>query len=126
MKISTVRRIVKEDLVRAGEVPAWIDSLLNPVNQFIDTVSQALRGNLSLGDNLRGKLVTIKLDHGVEKAISPSPLNSRVLGLLPLAFDEKILTQWSWRIKSDGQIGVTFYFSDSSTGNDCTFYLIAE
>ena len=78
MKLSTIRRILKEDLQKAGDIPDWVDQLLTPLNQFIDVITIGLRNGVTLSENMSGKLVTIKLDHGVESQVSPDPLKTRL------------------------------------------------
>ena len=125
MKLSTIRRILKEDLQKAGDIPDWVDQLLTPLNQFIDVITIGLRNGVTLSENISGKLVTIRLDHGVEAQVSPDPLKTRVIGMIPLSTDVQVLDKHGFQYKSNGNIGVTFYFSDTGAKQvPCRLYFI--
>lgn len=53
-KISTIKRLLKEDFPQQS----WIDKLLQPLNQFMETFVTALNKNLTM-DNIKGSLPTI-------------------------------------------------------------------
>jgi hypothetical protein len=126
MILGTITRILKEDLAKGGaEVPAWVDSLIGPLNQFITGATQALRNNLTFRDNFDCKELTVKVTHGVEILVNPQS-NRKVRGMLPLDASGEIIDKHGFSRKSDGQIGVTFYFDggSSSTKVNVTFVLL--
>lgn len=51
MRLSTQKRILREDL---KEAPGWIDGLIDPLNNFMESVYNALNSNLSIGENIMG------------------------------------------------------------------------
>lgn len=53
------KRITKEDLKGS---PDWVTQLLTPINSFFESVYSALDKNLTLGDNLSGNIVSIKVN----------------------------------------------------------------
>lgn len=127
MKTPTIRRILKDDLVRASSdpIPGWVDQMLEPLNQFIDSVVTGLRNQLTFGDNFASKIISVKLTHAVETQVNPSPLKSKVIGIIPLSFDVQFLDSYNWNLKSSGLIGVTFKFVNTSATNvPCSFLLI--
>jgi hypothetical protein len=123
MKLSVVRRILREDL--PGQLPQWIEPFLTTLNQFIDEVTLALRGNLTFEDNFSAKLIQIRLTHAVETEINPLTPKKRVRGILPVDTGGQTLTGWSVRRKENGNIGVTVLFS-TTTSADVQLYILFE
>lgn len=122
MILGVIRRILKEDLSRSGEVPSWLDALLEPLNQFIDQVGVALQKNLTFRDNFACKVTTQTFTHAVEATINPQS-KQKVTGVIPLSGGEELIDAFGWRILSDGQIGVTVRFVDTSASADCSVIL---
>lgn len=64
MKLPQIQRILREDL---REAPSWIDKLLNPLNQFLDTMYGGLNKNITLTENIdcqeRVFTFTTKIDY---------------------------------------------------------------
>lgn len=119
MKLGVVKRIDKADLAKGGgEIPKWIDALLDPLNQFIEKVGLALQNRLSLVDNFLGKEFSAEFTDSEELEINPYPdssRTSRVRGVIPLTTGEVYVTAWKWTQKSNGNIGVTFQFSGATS-----------
>jgi len=125
MKLSNVRRILKEDIEKAGGAPPWIDQLLGPLNDFIDNVTNAFRNGVTLSDNLGGKIITVNLSHGVAQDVSPAGLKVKPIGLMPLNTGEELLDSYGFTLLSNGQVRVTYNFVDTAAVNvPCQFYLI--
>ena len=114
MKIPVTRRISKEDL-RGGELPGWIDGLLTPLNQFITTIATALQNRLTFEENFQAKVLEFSFQHDTELAINPQAGRLRVTGILPSYAGGAIVTGFGWTQKSNGNVGITFQFSDSGT-----------
>lgn len=123
MKLSVVRRILREDLANSGELPKWIDALLVPLNQFIDNVALALRTNLTLSDNIAGKFVQTAFVHNTELQINPLS-QRKVIGIIPLDTSGNAITSFGWSRKTNGNVGITFNFSGAPSGNiTCSVFL---
>lgn len=116
MKIGVVKRISKEDL-KSKDLPAWIDQLLYPMNDFITKVVVALQGKLTFQDNFSASVLDKKFESGTELEINPQSGNIRVSGVLPLYAGGKTVTGFQWDYKSNGNIGVTFTFSGGGSAN---------
>ena len=71
MKLSQIKTVSKDSLSKAGELPKWIDALLQPLNQFIENVGQALQGQLTFKDNFLCKVTSERLAHGAETEVNP-------------------------------------------------------
>lgn len=114
MKLGVVKTISKEELARAGELPKWIDALLDPLNQFIEKAGSALQGRLTFRDNSKGKESTQKLVHNVEKEINPFPpgtKSGRIIGVFPIDTNGEMWTGFSWSRKASGNISVKILFN---------------
>jgi hypothetical protein len=123
MKLPVIRRILREDLAKSGELPGWIDQLLVPLNQFIDQITLAIRNNLTLQDNVAGKYISTLFAHNVELQINPLS-QRKVIGIIPLDSSGHPIDRFNWGRKANGNIGITFYFSDAPAGNvTCTVFL---
>lgn len=84
MKIPVIRKVLKDDLARAGgEIPAWLDGFLYTLNQFIETVGSALQGRLTFADNVASKAVTLTFTHGVSQDVAVDQ-SQKVTGVLPV------------------------------------------
>ena len=129
MKLGTIKRISRDDLVKSGgEIPKWVDAFLDPLNQFIEKVGLALSNGLTLEDNFLTKKVKISFTHGVEQRINPFPVGSRnlsVVGVVPVSYGNESLDKFKWIHNSDGTISVTFQFDGgtSSTSAICTLFI---
>lgn len=123
MIIPVLRRIMKEDLSRLGEVPKWVDALLDPINQFLDSITLALRNNLTLPENFAGKLIQTKFKHDVTLNVNPGT-NGKILGLIPLGAGSQAITSFKWVRNDNGTVGVTFGFAAGGTTEDtCTVFI---
>ena len=60
-KLPPIKRLTKEDM---KEAPSWIDRLLSPLNQFLDSVYRALNGQITFGDNITAQRFTTELTAG--------------------------------------------------------------
>lgn len=57
--LPTIKQVTREDL---REAPDWIERLLNPLNQFMASVYQALNGALTFGTNIRGSVRELRFN----------------------------------------------------------------
>ena len=124
MKLPIIKSIRREDIATSGEVPAWIDKLLGPLNQFIEQVGVAVTGRLSVGDNLAQKYITQTFTDNVELDVNPND-RRRVVGMIPVYSAEKIITGYNFIYKNNGNIGVTIKF-DTAGSSDCKILLLFE
>jgi hypothetical protein len=112
MKLPVIRRLLKEDLQAGGEeIPAWVDSLLSPLNQFIDFVVLGLRNNVTFKDNFLGSQLTAKFTNKKELKVNPGT-NQKVSGVIVLNVSGYVLKGFGWRPKSDGTLGVYLDVTD--------------
>lgn len=130
MKLGTIKRISRDDLSKSGdELPKWIDTLLEPLNQFIEKTGLALQGNLTLDDNFLCKRVSLKFTHNVAQSINPLPVgakNLRVTGVIPVSAGSEGIDSFKWIQTSDGTIDVTFKFvgGTSATVATCALFIL--
>ncbi len=123
MKLWTIRRILREDLQKTGDLPGWVDNLLQPLNTFIDNVVLSLRNNLTFLDNFSGRQVTLNFKSGVELSLNPGTLG-KVVGVLILSSSGALVENWGWSRKTDAQVGVTITFAGGVTDADCTIFIL--
>lgn len=124
MNLSVIRRILREDLNKAGTLPSWIDALLSPLNEFIDKVTTALRQNLTLQENIAGKFFQATFTDGVALKIASGTTTLKVVGVWPLAFGTQTMTSFAWSRQVDGNISVKFGFASVGASDACTIFLI--
>ena len=120
MKLGVIKKILREDLARAGEIPAWVDPLLLTLNQFIDSVVTALQGRLSFSDNFSCKIVSQTFTSGALLSLNPQS-RLKVLGALPVFFGGKTLTKFKIALNTNGNADVTLTFDE---GGSAPCYLI--
>ena len=121
MRITSLRRINKEDISKAGEVPGWLDSLISPLNDFLDQVTSALRNRLTFEDNFQSVQKTIKVFNGVEMEVSTGSKLS-VSGVIVLDGGEQIISGFGFRRLTNGNIGVTVNFATAPSA-EVTFLI---
>jgi hypothetical protein len=127
MKLGILKRIPKENLQQAGDLPKWIDVLLDPLNSFIESIGNALQGRLTFEDNFLCKVDTQTYTAGVELLINPyreNQSNLRVKGVIPLYANGSIIDTFGWVRKQKGNIGVTFSFAGGVTAASCTILIL--
>ena len=124
MKLPVIARLRREDLATAGDVPAWVDKLIDPLNQFIEQMGVAIQGRLAVGDNLAMKYITNTFTDNTELQINPND-KRRVVGILPVYASSKIITGYNFSYKNNGTIGITIKF-DAAGSADCKIILIFE
>jgi hypothetical protein len=106
MILGTIRRILREDLARSGELPKWIEPFLSPLNEFIEKVVLALTGRLTFKDNFRCKVYTGKFASGTPKEVSV-PVGARVFGILAVEVLDQVITGYGFDRKANGNLSVT-------------------
>lgn len=126
MKLGIVKRILKDDLAKTGDIPAWIDTFLQPLNDFIEKVGLALQNRLTFADNFLCKPITQTFTSGAEYQLNPAlksgPNVFKVIGVILMDSGGGTVDKFRWNRKSSGSIGVTITFSDV-TSAVCTVYV---
>jgi hypothetical protein len=117
MKLGVVKRVDKADLAKSAKddkLPAWVDALLNPINEFIEKVGQSLQNQLTFRDNFLGKVVELNFTHDIEQELNPYPGTRgslRVSAVYPATTGSLFITGFKWKPLQNGNIGVTFQFT---------------
>jgi hypothetical protein len=112
-------RILKDDLARAGEVPAWIDTLLGVLNNFIDSLGSGLQRGLSFSDNFYGTEITLTMTHGIAYKYS-LPSGKSCKGIAVVDASNQIVSGYGFTRNSDGSISITVNFAaGGSTSAAC-------
>jgi hypothetical protein len=129
VKLGLLKRIPKEQLQKSGgDLPAWIDALLSPLNEFIEKVGSGLQNNLTFRDNFLGKTVEIELTSNTALEINPKNVgqsNLRVTGVLLLASGSLLVKSFGWQTKTNGNIDVTVIY-ESGTSAVCRLQIFLE
>ncbi len=127
MIFSQFKRVLKEDLAQAGgEIPKWMDSLISPINLFIEQVALALQNRLNFQDNFYSKTVTLKFQSGVAQEINPTTpfaKAARALGVLALSSSGENVDSMVWDEQTNGNIEVTITFVSATEAN-CTLLIL--
>jgi hypothetical protein len=55
--LPTIKRVQRTDL--GANVPEWVDSLLSPINQFMEEIYSAFNRNLTIPENVAGQVFNI-------------------------------------------------------------------
>ena len=126
MRLGVIKRILKEDLAKGGDVPSWMDYLLQPLNEFIEKVGLALQNRLTFADNFLCKTVTQSFDSGVVYQINPKLTSSQatlhVMGVLLMDPGGGTVSRWYWSRNSNGNLNVAITYSDVATAK-ATIYI---
>lgn len=118
MKLGTIKRISKEDMARQGDVPKWMDPMLDVLNDFIEKVGRALNGNLSFEDNFLSKIIDQEFTSAAELIVSPSldgRTGLRAYGVTVLSTSGEQLLSLTWRLLETGNVGITIGFGSVVT-----------
>lgn len=110
MKLEVIRRIDKADIARSGESPKWINSLLDPLNSFLENVVTALRNRLTFEDNFLCTVGTYSLTSGTDFEINPIASGNarlRVTGVIPLATSAGQVNTFGWSQMASGNISIS-------------------
>lgn len=112
-----IQRLVVEDF---QDQKTWIGRLLQPLNQFFESVYSALNKNLTIADNISGDVQTIELD-GTFPIKLAWKLKMRPVALLvgnvyrsdgsSTTLTEAVFLQWNFnqssQLQIDGVVGIT-------------------
>lgn len=79
MKIGNFRRLSMEDF---REAPPWMERVFDLLNEFIEAVSTAIQGHISLLDNLEIETREIELNHNVSTVIELQDVRNPIGGLM--------------------------------------------
>lgn len=127
MRLSQIKKVLREDLAKAGEsLPKWLDSMLQPINLFIENAGLALQNRLTFGDNFYCKEVSLNFTSDVEQevniktAFAPS---ARCYGVLIVSSENEAIAHYKWANKNNGNIGVTVTFV-TATDADCALIIL--
>ena len=57
--LPTIKRVQRTDL--GSNIPEWVDSLLSPINQFMEEIYSAFNRNLTIPENVAGQIIDINI-----------------------------------------------------------------
>lgn len=138
MKLN-ITRVLKDELARLGDpLPAWIDTFLFVINQFIDNVGKCLKGQVTFADNISCKIMKVTLQHNVEYIVNPSSVGKNVtsiLGVIPVLMlnstaaqatdvNRNVVTGFGSNLKSNNNIGIVAQFSEGGTTSAMVTFII--
>lgn len=116
MKLGVIKRILKDDLARGGDLPGWIDFFLQPLNEFIEKVGLALQNRLTFNDNFLSKTISQTFVSGTSYQINPQLPSTnvvhKVVGVFLLDPGGGTVDKWQWVRNSNGSLNVAITFSD--------------
>lgn len=128
MKLGLIKRISKEDMAKHGEVPKWMDPMLDTLNDFIEKTATAFNGNLSFGDNFLCKEHSQDFKSGTSYTVNPNidgRTQTRPYGVLPIDTNGAEIDKFLWEKLASGGISVTFTFTAATT-NKCTILILSR
>jgi hypothetical protein len=118
MKLGLLKRIPKEQLAKSGDLPKWIDALLDPLNEFIEKVGLALQARLTFEDNFLCKVAEQKIVDGLATEINPyrdaTQKNLKVIGVMVLSSGSLLVESFGWVRKTNGNIDVTINYASGT------------
>lgn len=123
MKINTLKTIQKDELSKFGQLPDWINPLMQPLNNFISSVGSAIRGKLTFEDNFQCIVKTLEITSGVSQKINPNS-SLRVVGIIPTSGGGLIIDKFGWVQNADGTINVTINFVTGTSAKNCKIILL--
>ncbi len=127
MKLGTLRKVLKEDLAKAGDpMPKWMDPFLGPINEFIEKIGQALQNRLTFADNFYAKEIVLAFDSGKALEVNAKAAfsgNARVYGVLLVSSSGQIVSNYVWSQKDNGNISVTITFATAGSAK-CELLLL--
>lgn len=121
MKLGVIRKIQKDSL--RGELPGWLDSFLEPLNDFIEKVGVALQGKLTFADNFSCKIHNQKMVSGVEYIIATGNAQLRPSGVLILSPGGRTVDSWKWEHGASGTIKFTINYT-GATDAECSILIL--
>lgn len=115
-RIPGIRKVLASDFAGA---PAWFEPVVGVINSFLDTVIGALRGKLTIEDNLYSQVRTLTFVNGVETQVLFLDLVS-YQGILILQgpqtdSNDYCITGWRARVVKPGVLGITILFNGAGT-----------
>ena len=129
--LPTIKRVQRSDL--GGDIPEWVDSLLSPLNQFIEEVYSAFNRNLTIPENVKGqiKILSFRTSSNYTSASKDfteiTYLNTlgRKTQILLLGYVEEIgnpkkkhdATTISWYDNNDGTVTIHYISGLSNSKN---------
>jgi hypothetical protein len=128
--LPTIKRVQRSDL--GGDIPEWVDSLLSPLNQFIEEIYSAFNKNLTIPENVKGQIknLSFRTASNYESAKTFTEITylstiGRKTQVLLLGYVEEIGTPKkkhdaitvSWYDNNDGTISIHYISGLSNSKN---------
>jgi len=105
MKVPNFQPFTRKDV---PEVPRWLEKYVQPLVDQIQSITQAVKGNLTMGDNLKCEVREFDLGDGEEINVSLQSLKGIPIGasiilndLHPSALAVKVKDQKTMTVKVD-------------------------
>lgn len=124
MRIESINKIYRKDI---PEAPSWLDKLLFPLNQFMDSVSTAMRGKLTFGDNFLCEIKEYEFEHGLEQKISyglKSCIGVMVIKVPDSTDTSIVMSSYQVRTIDNSTLGITFNFAGGAGKKGTIKFLI--
>ena len=115
-----------------GQVPSYVDIMLDALQLQIENITVAMQSNLTPFANLASELKTVTLTHKTEREIKISKLKSKPFGVFGLWVDgNRSIDGLAWRMVDMNTIAVTVLFGNPDPGAtfpvaDVRFWIIGE
>jgi hypothetical protein len=121
VKIDVIKKVDRADLAARGEIPPWVDPLIDAINQFIDPVGRALAQRLDFENNFLCRKIEAEFTTDVESIFNPTVkapiVNPKAIGMIPIHTGGVTLTGQKFTQKDDGTIGITLTFTGATTAD---------
>ena len=121
MNVDPYKRVTRQDL---GNVPEWVDKILDPVQRQLEILSQVMQHNITIADNLASEVRVINVTNGVESEIKLSRLERPPSVVFCGWASLGNITGFSWRVLEQQKIGVTVT-TDAAAGAKMTARIVS-
>lgn len=122
-KINAIKKIVVEDYDLSSR--SLVQRLAQTLNSFLEQVTTALNGNVTLRDNIKGKVLRVELPAGTSTRTVAWAVNEKPTAVTIGCLTKKDLSapsaafSLSWKYDTDG-IHLTFIGLDAGTAHVAT------
>lgn len=111
MKISAIKKFIKEDFIDA---PEWFGRFMDEINIFSDQIITMTENNITFNENVLCQPIEFSFTHGVQQKFE-NKLSGKPRGIIVTESSGYAIDSYELRYDNSGKIGIILYFKTNES-----------